>query len=105
MSNFRFSGITAGIKLKKELGLTTFTIFDENEDVGGTWLVNTYPGCACDVQSHLYSLSFELNPSKRTIRGNPSGDSNVQYRCYGLLVCICILINKLVLNHMLRVRK
>jgi len=58
-----FSGLTAAIKLKKDLGLETFTLFDENNDVGGTWLVNTYPGCACDVQSHLYSWSFELNPN------------------------------------------
>jgi len=56
--------LTAGIKLKTELGLTSFTIFEQNEDVGGTWNVNTYPGCACDVESHLYSLSFEQNPSK-----------------------------------------
>jgi cation diffusion facilitator CzcD-associated flavoprotein CzcO len=57
-----FSGILAGIKLKSELGLTDFTIFDENSDVGGTWLVNTYPGCAPDIPSHLYSYSFEQNP-------------------------------------------
>jgi cation diffusion facilitator CzcD-associated flavoprotein CzcO len=44
------------------LGLTSFTIFETNKDVGGTWLTNTYPGCACDVRSHLYSYSFELNP-------------------------------------------
>ena len=30
--------------------------------VGGTWLYNTYPGCACDVPSHLYSFSFAPNP-------------------------------------------
>lgn len=37
-------------------------MFDENDGIGGTWLVNSYPGCACDIQSHLYSFSFELNP-------------------------------------------
>jgi len=57
-----FSGLTAGIKLKTDLNFRTFTIFDQNEDVGGTWLVNTYPGCTCDIKSHLYSWSFELNP-------------------------------------------
>lgn len=31
--------------------------------VGGTWLYNTYPGAGCDVQSHLYSFSFEPNPN------------------------------------------
>ncbi len=60
----RFSGLCAAIQLKKELGLTSFTIFDSNSDVGGTWLANTYPGCACDIMSHLYSFSFELNPGE-----------------------------------------
>jgi len=35
------------------------TIFEADADIGGTWLVNTYPGCACDIPSHLYSFSFE----------------------------------------------
>jgi cation diffusion facilitator CzcD-associated flavoprotein CzcO len=60
----RFSGICTAIKLKTELDISTFMIFDENEDFGGTWLVNKYPGCACDIPSHLYSFSFELNPSE-----------------------------------------
>ncbi|KAG4073235.1 hypothetical protein HA402_008581 [Bradysia odoriphaga] len=57
-----FSGLCAAIKLKTELGLKTFIIYEGNDDVGGTWYSNTYPGCACDVPSHLYSFSFELNP-------------------------------------------
>ncbi|GAM26105.1 hypothetical protein SAMD00019534_092800 [Acytostelium subglobosum LB1] len=57
-----FSGICAAIKLKKELSIDTFTIYDLENDLGGTWMVNSYPGCACDVPSHLYSFSFELNP-------------------------------------------
>lgn len=56
--------MAAGIQLKKQLGIQNYVIFDENNDVGGTWLVNKYPGCACDVASHLYSYSFEPNPSK-----------------------------------------
>ncbi|OXA64691.1 Baeyer-Villiger monooxygenase [Folsomia candida] len=56
-----FSGMAAAIQIRKQLGLTDFVMFDENEDVGGTWLVNKYPGCACDVASHLYSFSFEPN--------------------------------------------
>ena len=39
-----------------------FTIFEKEDGVGGTWRANTYPGAACDVPSHLYSYSFELNP-------------------------------------------
>ncbi|ODM97467.1 Baeyer-Villiger monooxygenase [Orchesella cincta] len=56
-------GICAAIQLKQKLNITSFTLFDENHDVGGTWLVNTYPGCACDVPSHVYSYSFEKNPN------------------------------------------
>ena len=41
-----------------EAGIETFTIFEKAGDVGGTWRDNTYPGAACDVPSHLYSLSF-----------------------------------------------
>lgn len=40
----------------------TFTVLDRGRTVGGTWRDNTYPGCACDVPSHLYSLSFAQNP-------------------------------------------
>ncbi|CAE7210985.1 unnamed protein product [Symbiodinium necroappetens] len=55
-----FSGLLVGIKLK-EAGIP-FTIIDKESDVGGTWLLNRYPGCACDVPAHLYSYSFEPNP-------------------------------------------
>jgi cation diffusion facilitator CzcD-associated flavoprotein CzcO len=37
-------------------------VLERCDDVGGTWNVNTYPGCACDVPSHLYSYSFAPNP-------------------------------------------
>ncbi len=36
-----------------------FVILEKADDVGGTWRDNTYPGCACDIPSHLYSFSFE----------------------------------------------
>ncbi len=54
------SGILASVKLQ-EAGLG-FTLFEKAEKVGGTWRENTYPGIACDVPSHVYSYSFELNP-------------------------------------------
>lgn len=57
-----FSGLGMGIKLK-EAGIESFTILERANDVGGTWRDNNYPGCACDVQSHLYSFSFEPNPN------------------------------------------
>lgn len=37
-------------------------IYEKNEDIGGTWLENRYPGCACDIPSHAYTLNFALNP-------------------------------------------
>ncbi len=56
-----FSGICMAIKLK-QTGFRDFVILEKNEDLGGTWRDNHYPGCACDVPSHMYSFSFELNP-------------------------------------------
>lgn len=56
-----FAGIGMGIQLKKA-GIHSFTIFERADEVGGTWRDNTYPGCACDVPSDVYSFSFELNP-------------------------------------------
>lgn len=64
---YRFSGICAAVQLKKQLGITA-QIFEASDDIGGTWYHNKYPNCACDVPSHLYSLSFELNPCKRQQR-------------------------------------
>src|SRR6195952_5872117 len=53
-------GLALGIFLRKA-GFRNFTIFDREDGVGGTWRINTYPGLACDVKSHLYSFSFEKN--------------------------------------------
>ena len=53
-------GIAMGAKLKR--AGYDFTIYEKSDGVGGTWRYNTYPGAACDVPSHLYSFSFELNP-------------------------------------------
>ena len=56
-----FSGLCMAIKLK-QAGFDDFVVLEKAGDLGGTWRENTYPGCACDVQSHLYSYSFEPNP-------------------------------------------
>src|SRR4051794_145459 len=56
-----FSGLGTAIRLKQE-GFHDFTVFERGDDVGGTWHWNTYPGCACDIPSHLYSFSFAPNP-------------------------------------------
>lgn len=55
------SGLAAVAKLK-EAGYSKIDLFEKSNGVGGTWRDNTYPGCGCDVPSHLYSYSFDLNP-------------------------------------------
>lgn len=53
-----FGGLCMAIQLRNA-GIDTFTLLEKADGVGGTWRDNTYPGAACDVQSHLYSFSFE----------------------------------------------
>ncbi len=52
-----FGGIGAAIELRRH-GFDDVTILERSEGIGGTWHHNTYPGCACDVPSHLYSFSY-----------------------------------------------
>ena len=52
-----FGGIAAAVRLA-QAGVSDLVIFEKSDDVGGVWRENTYPGAACDVASHLYSLSF-----------------------------------------------
>ncbi|MBC2639248.1 MULTISPECIES: NAD(P)/FAD-dependent oxidoreductase [unclassified Rhodococcus (in: high G+C Gram-positive bacteria)] len=54
------SGIGAAIRLKQS-GIDNFVILEKGDALGGTWRDNTYPGCACDVPSALYSYSFAPN--------------------------------------------
>ncbi len=56
-----FAGIGMAVRLK-QAGYDDFVVLERAEDVGGTWRDNTYPGCRCDVPSHLYSFSFAPNP-------------------------------------------
>jgi len=51
------AGLCLAIRLK-QAGFESFRIFEKADDVGGTWLHNTYPGAACDIPAHLYSFSF-----------------------------------------------
>ncbi|KAF8938879.1 hypothetical protein EDD21DRAFT_361040 [Dissophora ornata] len=55
------SGLCAAIQLQRELQLTTYTVYELESDIGGTWLMNTYPGCQSDAPIHLYSYSFAPN--------------------------------------------
>jgi cation diffusion facilitator CzcD-associated flavoprotein CzcO len=56
-----FAGLAMAVRLR-DRGVTDFVVLERGDDVGGTWRDNTYPGAACDVPSHLYSLSFAPNP-------------------------------------------
>ena len=53
------SGLCAAIQLGKQ-GIR-YTVIEKNENVGGTWYENTYPGCAVDTPNHFYQFSFEPN--------------------------------------------
>ena len=55
-------GLCMAIKLK-EAGVRDFVLLEKTLQVGGTWNHNRYPGCACDIQSELYSFSFDINTS------------------------------------------
>lgn len=66
-----FAGLGMAIELQRA-GIDSFIIYEAHEEVGGTWRDNTYPGCACDIPSHLYSYSYELNPDwSRTYSPQP----------------------------------
>jgi cation diffusion facilitator CzcD-associated flavoprotein CzcO len=56
-----FSGMGMAIALLED-GEHDFVMLETASDLGGTWRDNTYPGCACDVASHMYSYSFAPNP-------------------------------------------
>jgi cation diffusion facilitator CzcD-associated flavoprotein CzcO len=57
-----FSGIGTAVRLRQQ-GIEDFVVLERAASLGGTWRDNTYPGCACDVPSHLYSFSFAPSPS------------------------------------------
>jgi cation diffusion facilitator CzcD-associated flavoprotein CzcO len=56
-----FGGIAAAVNLRRQ-GQDDITILERGDSIGGVWRANIYPGLACDVPSHLYSLSFAPNP-------------------------------------------
>jgi cation diffusion facilitator CzcD-associated flavoprotein CzcO len=55
-----FGGLCAAIRLRAS-GVASIAILERSAQVGGTWRDNVYPGCACDVPSHMYSFSFAPN--------------------------------------------
>ncbi len=75
-----FAGLGTAIKLK-QAGIHDFVLLERGDDIGGTWRDNSYPGCACDVPSNLYSFSFALNPNwSRAYSPQPEIQSYLQ-RC------------------------
>jgi cation diffusion facilitator CzcD-associated flavoprotein CzcO len=56
-----FAGLGTAIRLRQQ-GIDDFVVLERADEVGGTWRDNSYPGCTCDVPSHLYSFSFAPNP-------------------------------------------
>ncbi|HEY5431102.1 MAG TPA: NAD(P)/FAD-dependent oxidoreductase [Solirubrobacteraceae bacterium] len=55
------SGLGMAIALRED-GIEDFVVLERADDLGGTWRDNSYPGCACDIASVLYSYSDEQNP-------------------------------------------
>ncbi|KAK5111151.1 hypothetical protein LTR62_005351 [Meristemomyces frigidus] len=56
------SGLGLAVQLLRHHQTDSIELVEKTDDFGGTWKVNTYPGCGCDVASHFYSYSFALNP-------------------------------------------
>lgn len=66
-----FAGLGAGVRLRRA-GITDFVVLERAASVGGAWRDNSYPGCACDIPSHLYCFSFAPNPEwPRVFSGQP----------------------------------
>lgn len=55
-----FGGLGMAAQLKMA-GINDFIVLEKGSDIGGVWRDNTYPGAACDVESHLYCYSFFLH--------------------------------------------
>ncbi|PSK43626.1 hypothetical protein B9Z65_7140 [Elsinoe australis] len=59
--NFLSPNARSSLPTSPDPGIT-HTVYEKNTDIGGTWLENRYPGCACDIPSHAYTYNFALNP-------------------------------------------
>ena len=57
-----FAGIAAAARILDDDPSADVLIIERASEVGGTWRDNTYPGCACDVPTSLYSFSFAPSP-------------------------------------------
>ena len=68
-----FGGLATAVALRRA-GFEDLVIIEAADGVGGTWRRNTYPGAACDIQSHLYSFSFAPNTSWSRTYATPARD-------------------------------
>ncbi|WP_170468843.1 flavin-containing monooxygenase [Ruegeria arenilitoris] len=76
-----FSGLTMAIEAR-ERGIRDIAILEKADDIGGTWRENTYPGVACDIPSHLYSMATHLNPDwSRAYAGGAEIQAYLQKIC------------------------
>ncbi|MCA0930354.1 flavin-containing monooxygenase [Ruegeria profundi] len=76
-----FSGLTMAIEARKR-GIGEIAILEKAGDIGGTWRENTYPGVACDIPSHLYSMATHLNPDwSRAYAGGAEIQAYLQKVC------------------------
>src|SRR3954451_19968028 len=81
-----FSGLGLATRLRQE-GIDDYVVLERGDGGGGTWHFNTYPGCACDVPSHLYSFSFAPNPDwTRTYSRQPEIRAYLERVAQGLSV-------------------
>lgn len=71
-----FSGLGMAARLL-QAGQRDLVVLEKADQIGGTWRDNHYPGVACDVPSHLYSLSFAPNPG--WTRAYATGPEILQY--------------------------
>ncbi|KAL6248698.1 hypothetical protein RBB50_004953 [Rhinocladiella similis] len=56
------SGICFSKFAAESLTNVTWICYDKNPDIGGTWLENRYPGCACDIPSVNYQFTWARKP-------------------------------------------
>ncbi|MBZ9637847.1 NAD(P)/FAD-dependent oxidoreductase [Streptomyces sp. PSKA30] len=71
-----FSGIGTAIGLLRA-GIDDFVVLDEQDDVGGSWHANRYPGIAVDISAFSYSFTFE--PFASWSRAFPPGEELKAY--------------------------
>lgn len=57
------TGLHVAHKFSTSLENIELVLYEKNNAIGGTWLENRYPGCACDIPSHTYQFSWNRNPN------------------------------------------